>query len=291
MISHLLVEHREMQVKLRLLPAAQLHAHEETVPKYLKELTERIISDTVVKHPLIVDEKNFVILDGMHRFAALTDLGCNLIPVALVDYENPRITVERWMRLIDAGDRLHLLFDALTLPLQIHNLSLREVGSDTFADNLMDDHLAFSKLSLKGRTYFVEGEPSSILEAYELVRELQEALEKEAFKVSIKTEAETRKILDGDGQHCSLTGPRIKKTDVLEIVSQGRVFPPKVTRHVVPLRVFNIDVPLERLKSKDNPEAANHAFIEMLKLREQKLLPGGQEFEGRFYEEELIVFR
>jgi len=286
------VEHKEMQVKLRLLPTEQLHAHEETIPRYLKELTEQISSDTVVKHPLIVEDKTFIILDGMHRYAALTNLGCNLIPVAHVDYENPRITIDRWMRLIDAGDKLHLLFDALTPALQIHSMSLREVGSENFAENLMyDDHLAFSKLSLRGRTYIVEGEPSSILEAYELVRELQEALEREDSKVALKTEAETRRMLEEDGHHCSLTGPKIKKTEIKEIVSQGRIFPPKVTRHVLPLRVFNIDVPLERLKSKENTEAANQAFIEMLKLREQKLLPGGQEFEGRFYEEELIVFR
>ena len=280
-----------MQVKLRLLPTEQLHAHEETIPRNLKELIEEITTDTVVKHPLIVEDKHFAILDGMHRFAALTNLGCNFIPVALVDYSNPRITVERWTRLIDATDRLHLLFETLVPPLQIHNLNLREVGSESFAENLMDDHLAFSKLSMKERTYFVEGEPSNVLEAYELVRELQEALEKADFKISIQTEAQSRKKLEADGKHCILTGPKIKKEDVLKIVSENQVFPPKVTRHVLPLRVFNIDVPLERLKSKEGIEAANHAFIEMLKLREQRILPGGQEFEGRFYEEELIVFR
>lgn len=280
-----------MQVKLRLLPAEQLHAHEETIPHYLKELTERITQDTVVKHPLIVEDKNFIILDGMHRFAALKDLGCNLIPVALVDYENPRITIERWIRLIDADDRLHLLFEALVSPLQIHSLTLREVGSEAFAENLMDDRLAFSKLTMKNRNYFVEGTPSNLIEAYELIRELHEALEKADFKISLKTEDESHKKIESDDKFCSLTGPKIKKDDVRKIIADKQIFPPKVTRHVVPLRVFNIDAPLVQLKSGSNLEATNKAFIEMLKLREQKLLPGGQEFEGRFYEEELIVFR
>ncbi len=280
-----------MQVKLRLLPAEQLHPHEETIPRYLKELTEQINTDTVVKHPLIVEDKGFTILDGMHRFAALTNLGCNLIPVALVDYSNPRITVERWMRLINVDDKLHLLLDALVPPLQIHNLNLREVGSESFAENLLVDQLAFSKLSIRNRTYIVEGEPSNVLEAYELVREVQEALEKENFKISLQTEAESRKQIEADDKQCSLTGPKIKKEDVLKIVSQNKVFPAKITRHVLPLRVFNIDVPLERLRSKDGTDAANQAFIGVLKLREQRILPGGQEFEGRFYEEELVVFR
>ena len=60
-MSALTVEHKEMQVKLRLLPAEQLHPHEETNPRFLKELTEQIRSDGIVKHPLIVEDKNFKI--------------------------------------------------------------------------------------------------------------------------------------------------------------------------------------------------------------------------------------
>ncbi len=281
-----------MQIKLRLLPAEQLHPHEETKPDFLRELTDRIRSDGIIQHPLIVEDKHFTILDGMHRYAALTDLGCNLIPVSLVSYSSPRITVERWLRLVDADDRLHILFDALIPALQIHNLNLRKVGSESYAENLMEERLAFSRLSMKNQVYFIEGTPNSLQEAYELLRELEEALEKENFRISLITESEVQRQLESDGEHCSLTGPRIKKEDVLQAVSTNRIFPPKVTRHVLPIRVFSIDVPLEQLKSKNSDsEASNQAFIETLRSRDRKILPSGQTFEGRFYEEELIVFR
>lgn len=281
-----------MQVKLRLLPAEQLHPHEETIPRKLKELTDQIASDTLVKHPLIVEDRDFIILDGMHRYAALTNLGCTMIPVALVDYSNPRIIIGRWTRLVDADEKLHLVFDAVTPPLQVHNLSLREVGSDSFAESLMEEKSAFTKLTLRNRIYFVEGTPSNTVEAYELLREIQEALEKEDFEISLHTEAEARKLLEADDRHCTLEGPKNKKEDVRNAVTSNHMFPPKATRHILPLRVFSIDVPLEKLRPKaTDHETANQAFLKMLELRERRILPAGQTFDGRFYDEELIIFQ
>jgi hypothetical protein len=37
-----------------------------------------------------------VILDGHHRYEALKSLGCTRIPVFLVDYDDPTITLTTW---------------------------------------------------------------------------------------------------------------------------------------------------------------------------------------------------
>jgi ParB-like chromosome segregation protein Spo0J len=37
-----------------------------------------------------------VILDGHHRYAALVRLGARRIPVAFVDYKDPKIRIESW---------------------------------------------------------------------------------------------------------------------------------------------------------------------------------------------------
>lgn len=49
--------------------------HEETIPELLERLTQHIQLDGYVKHPIIVDEKSFVVLDGTHRVVALKKLG------------------------------------------------------------------------------------------------------------------------------------------------------------------------------------------------------------------------
>jgi ParB-like chromosome segregation protein Spo0J len=71
----------------------ELKEHEEIRPDYLEELKNQIISDGILKMPIAVDKKTYVILDGHHRLQALRKIGCSKIPVILVDYHSPNIKV------------------------------------------------------------------------------------------------------------------------------------------------------------------------------------------------------
>jgi len=82
--------------EVHLTELEKLREHEETDPEHLKELTQQIAADKVLKHPIVVDEKTSVILDGEHRFNALKSLGCKRIPAVYVDYNSPNIVVQTW---------------------------------------------------------------------------------------------------------------------------------------------------------------------------------------------------
>ena len=71
----------------------ELKEHEEIRPDYLEELKNQIVSDGILKMPIAVDKKTYVILDGHHRLQALRKIGCSKIPVILVDYHSPNIKV------------------------------------------------------------------------------------------------------------------------------------------------------------------------------------------------------
>jgi len=59
-------------------------------------LKQEILRDGMLKYPIIADEKTHVILDGMHRWLALRNLGYTLMPVILVDaFHNPKVRVGR----------------------------------------------------------------------------------------------------------------------------------------------------------------------------------------------------
>jgi hypothetical protein len=74
----------------------ELKEHEEVRPAYLEELKNEIVSDGILKMPIAVDRKTYIILDGHHRLHALKKIGCNKIPVILVDYQSPEIEVIPW---------------------------------------------------------------------------------------------------------------------------------------------------------------------------------------------------
>jgi hypothetical protein len=83
-------------VRIALLSIDELRPHERGSPLYLELLKQEILRDGMLKYPIIADEKTHVILDGMHRWLALKNLGYKSIPVMLVDaFQNPAIRVGR----------------------------------------------------------------------------------------------------------------------------------------------------------------------------------------------------
>jgi hypothetical protein len=76
-----------------LIDLEELKEHEEIRPDYLEELKNEILSDGILKMPIAVDKKTYIILDGHHRLHALKKIGCKRIPVILFDYQSPEIEV------------------------------------------------------------------------------------------------------------------------------------------------------------------------------------------------------
>jgi len=98
-----------------LIDSRALLPHEEVDRERLGRLVEEIGRDGVLRVPVMVDRHSLVILDGHHRVLALGSLGCDLVPVYLVDYEHPSISVTWWKTgdpmqkssVIDAGQSGH----------------------------------------------------------------------------------------------------------------------------------------------------------------------------------------
>jgi hypothetical protein len=80
-------------VSLRLLKE-----HEKVIPEELLKLMIEILGDGVLKVPIIVDSKHYVILDGHHRYRVIHYLGGKLIPAILVDYDGDLVEVTSWRR-------------------------------------------------------------------------------------------------------------------------------------------------------------------------------------------------
>ncbi|NWF86957.1 ParB N-terminal domain-containing protein [Candidatus Bathyarchaeota archaeon] len=83
-------------LKIVLMSIDDLRPHEKGSPLYLELLKHEILRDGILKYPIIADEKTGVILDGMHRWLALKNLGYTQMPVILIDaLKNTKIRVGR----------------------------------------------------------------------------------------------------------------------------------------------------------------------------------------------------
>ncbi|KKQ99875.1 MAG: putative transcriptional regulator [Microgenomates group bacterium GW2011_GWC1_39_12] len=71
----------------------KIKVHERTSKKRVGCLACSIKTDGVLKRPIIVDRKSYVVLDGHHRIEALRQIGAIRVPAFLVDYQNKHVRV------------------------------------------------------------------------------------------------------------------------------------------------------------------------------------------------------
>lgn len=82
-----------MKNKISLIEINKLRCHEMVCLKRLKQVKDDLLVKGYIKNPVVVDQKNNIILDGHHRVAALKQIGVSKIPAFLVDYQDKKIKV------------------------------------------------------------------------------------------------------------------------------------------------------------------------------------------------------
>ena len=67
-------------IKIKLVDLSSLISHEKINKVRLSQVIRDITTAGCIKHPVVVDKKSRVILDGHHRFNALKKLGYKKTP-------------------------------------------------------------------------------------------------------------------------------------------------------------------------------------------------------------------
>ena len=265
-------------ILIALKKISDLKPHEETVAEDLKKLVNALKENPVLRHPIIADRRTGIVLDGTHRLAAIKQLECNFIPSALVDYDDPQITIERWFRQFSGSNVRKLEND-------LRRLKPREVSLDECEDGLS-----------KRRWYATIEKPKSYLafpvrspDPYEMVRD-SHGIEMAARKGGVKITYQDNKDMEtGDPDALVMSTIRIEKKEVVETVKKGRLFPPKSTRHLVPSRPLGGGVPIDWLQGSDFSEAQSR-YQEYIQSRKVTRLPEGSRVGSRRYLEEVFLF-
>lgn len=279
------VSHEKLSLYITLLDINDLHLHEEILPDILSQLARSIELDGCLNHPVIADKKSFVVLDGMHRVAALEKLGCKWVPVCLVDYKNPAITVGCWYRAIKGDNAL----ESIVTQARQASLTVEEVK------NIDDTKVGVSPIvaAVKNRrkSFLVCSSFRSLKEAYDLIKQIEEGLRKLSFEVWYETELDALKKLREHKVDVVLLTPKLSKSSIINTALSGRVFSHKATRHVIPARPLYLNVPLSLLRSSEKTlDEVNSELKRLLQKRRLKHVAAGSILNGRRYEEDLYLF-
>ena len=271
------INNSRVPITLSLRPIQSLRPHEEVVSHELGLIIHDLEHENLLRHPLIVDESTGVILDGTHRLAALKALDCRLVPCALVEYNDPRILVERWYRIITGSD-------IESFVIQTEN-NTRKVKTDAEAEKCLSLRQCYASME-DGKSFKVF--PCAKMTPLELIRSAYK-LEQTAKENRLRVKYADSKRESSSSNRLILTTVRLNKPEIVESALAGLVFPPKTTRHIIPSRPLGTSTPLELLRS-EQPGEAQTMFVNDLKSKHVRRMPEGSKIGSRRYTEEVFVF-
>jgi len=279
------VKSEQLDLEIAILDIDSLHFHEETIRELLERLTELIWTDGCVKHPIIVDKKSLVVLDGVHRVAALKKLGIKRIPASLVNYKNPHIKVCGWYRTIIGASTT----EQILTQVEQTGSSTRKIGE--LDESSIGVSPTVAAIKFRKETFLVDSSFKNLREAYNIIERIEQRMRTSGLGIKYETERDAVENLRMRRVDAVLCTPRLNKKDIVEAAVSGQVFAYKATRHIIPARLMSLNVPLNLLRDEKRPlSEVNIKLNRMLQKRHLRRVPPGSVLDGRRYEEELYIF-
>ncbi len=269
----MMIDGRELKLSIRRMDS--LRPHEETSEELVKSLRLRMTEEWMQRDPVVIDKKNSVILDGMHRFAALGSLGTVHAVCFEQNYSDDDILVFRWLRYLRRPRQA-------TLKQVRRSLGLSRMTSTDEAIETVDSGDSQIALIEQDKGFLSSGLKKA--DCYNMVRVFD--------RIALRSEEEVEIIEEGvaidrvKSSGALLLTPKIRKEDVVRAGESGRLLPHKTTLHVLPIRILGIDFPLSDLTDKRRAEATLARATSSPRVR---VLDPPTNYEGRIYGERVVA--
>lgn len=249
----------EIIKRLDVVDTSILLQHEEIVPKNLKRLKEAMFNIGQMVDPIIMDEKEHVVLDGNHRLMVLKEMECPHAVVQPVDYNDPKIGLGTWYPVSKT-------FDAEKFARA--GVKMEKVDFRTGMEALKKNKAAFMLGRKNGH-----GKEAWLLSPgrYSSIASLLEAQKEVVDSTGVSTNPDVAYVADDFGDVVLQDGLSVlyrrayTKKEVVERAKSGVPFPPKSTRHMIPNRIVRLNMRLGWLF--ENKDEAKKLMLEMLKSR------------------------
>ncbi|MDP6627942.1 MAG: ParB N-terminal domain-containing protein [Methanopyri archaeon] len=254
---------------LRIIPLSQTHIHELTLDKPARRIADLIAHSGLQRNPIIAAEVDgeYIVIDGMHRFAALKRLNCNGIVACIVDYFDDSIELKGWYLSLDnlSSDELCAIIERTAPHLERQELPVAE------AQKKMVERTASFGVLARGESCVHVYTPKDGFDLERFINMDQavlKAIQEHGTTYRLVGDEPCEKILAADPQCVLLLlRPVYRKQEVVERALADKLFPPKSTRHVIPGRPLRLDIPLSILRSDLTTEQMDRILCEETRNR------------------------
>ncbi|MHB1908241.1 MAG: ParB N-terminal domain-containing protein [Nitrososphaerales archaeon] len=268
-------------LELDVLPLAKLVPHEDIIPSLRDSVVRDLERSGYQRDPILVDKKTNVVLDGMHRRAALQQVGARFAVCAIFDYFDEKIILERWIRHFLSPDRKMIdeMIDLFELK------KTKDIDSAIRSVNDSSSPIAL----LSARQSYVSSGKYDVQSLYRKLGDFDRLARERKMEVEFHSEQEGPSLFASESVFVLYPLP-FKKQDILNVASIGKTFPFKTTRHIVPLRPMGLYFPLDILKQTDLGMCKDK-LEEIVKNSKIEVIPPSVWYEGRKYSEPISLFR
>lgn len=277
------IDSSTLKFQLTLVSLESLKPHEEIVESSARSIARGIQREGGIRDPLMVDQVDYVILDGMHRFNALRLLNCRFAPCCLLDYESDQIKVGAWYRLFSIHNPNRVARELLAenhLPYSEQQIALTDAN---YPSNAII-------VTAGGSAFLLSGNTDSLQRA-KICVELEKQLVKKNNRVDYRSEETAARRLKSGEVSLVISPPVFSKEEIRTFGLQGQLLPHKVTRHIIPSRPLHLNVPLSLLMNRNlQLTEAEMKLDELLRRKTRVVKSPGSVVDGRRYDEELVVF-
>ncbi len=242
---------------LRVFPTERLLPHEEFDPRRIEKLALRLREDGILKHPPIVTEvpcqDDYVILDGANRVMAFQHLGIPHIVAQRIDYDQPGLILDTWYHVV-AGMPVVTFNQELTLAtgMSLVDCSIEEArlamdALEAAAYIVCEDGVRMVCNSTKVKHHKLRHD-SDLLNMLVSVYKGKANI----FRAS-NDKWEIQKPYYQDITALVIF-PRLKPADIIEAACTGERLPTGISRHIIPARALNINIPIDSMDNNQSKE-------------------------------------
>ncbi len=276
----------ELMPDLRLVSVERIRFHERPESRRTAKLVQRIREEALLRNPPIaaeMDNGDYLLLDGANRVSAFRDIGFTHTPVQAVHYGDKRIQLKGWHHLLLQGRSLHLFETYAKLP----GVRMVQVGHEGLAE-LLELRQVYAVLVDEAADSWALL-PVSDRKPIEIHHRI-EVLQRVIGTYEGRSDLERVKLADysllpeviREVQHQLVLFPTFRKEELIQLVSDSMLIPTGISRHLIPGRALEINLPLDFLTALKTPaEKVAHfmAFVERIKMAGRV----------RFYEESVFI--
>lgn len=283
------IDHQDLRLKFVLSEDVLLH--EETDPLRTQRLRSAVERDGFLRNPPVAaqtEDGRYAVLDGATRTTMLKEMGMNHILLQIVPYTE-QVRLDGWYHVLpdEAAVQAHAFVDqhASLEELVTVEAARASLQKRTSTAALVNTEGMARLLTLHTDTPWARRpeENNATISAAGILRGLVDTYggAGEIYRI---VHEDLVDIVQSDGKcPCVVMFPTFTPAEILGVSTSGDLLPAGITRHLIPGRALNVNLPIDRLSSNDTLDEKKLWLRGWLK---EKIL--GKKV--RYYHEPVFIF-